>query len=704
MDVAMKVLGHLYGHKEEIATELFEYFKHISGEMYLGYPIYINEITHAQISVDIAIISKKGNVFINLLDNPVVDYTELQDALYAKIEAKLKKCPYLYKHRKLAVDFQVITYCKGEMSVQPDCPLATNIQQLIDEVGKCLNNHYSDDVYEKVLSGIQEAYGISRHTIREDVAEGTKAHAIQKASQLVERYGDSQMEAILSDVSGIQRIRGMAGSGKTIVLARKVAELHTAHPEWTIVVTYYTRSLKKQLQDLIGKFYASKNDGAKYDSSKIKIMQAWGSSNSRGLYYEICLEHDKSPMNYQEAKSAFPSGRLFDNVCEKLLDEVTDFHKMYDCILIDEAQDFGKSFFKMCSRVLDAEQRLVYAYDELQTLDEIPMPSPEELFGHPLNYDTPLVVCYRNQGPVIVTAHALGMGLYRKEGIVQMPNSADVWAAIGYFANCSEFEGNKVTLYRTKETSPDFLDVSTNDIIDFCSFEDEKQMWASLLEQIENDIKKEMLLHRDIMIIDMDTLGHANNHTRLARYQFDCITSEIDDFEEAMEAKLHIHLAGASSPEDFFRDNSVVYTSVRRAKGNEAYMVYIINAHKCIRTVQRRADRNALFTAITRSKGWVRVLGYGTDMDILCNEFQQIKNHDYKLCFDPYPTKEEQAHIFMNNRDVKGKDKQTLDQTKAIIDRLTRDGQFSTVQIIQQLLDCDIEELKRLLDGEDEKV
>ena len=36
------------------------------------------------------------------------------------------------------------------------------------------------------------------------------------------------MEAILSDTTGIQRIRGMAGSGKTIVLARKAVELHTA--------------------------------------------------------------------------------------------------------------------------------------------------------------------------------------------------------------------------------------------------------------------------------------------------------------------------------------------------------------------------------------------------------------------------------------------------------------------------------------------
>lgn len=70
---------------------------------------------------------------------------------------------------------------------------------------------------------------------------------------------------------------------------------------------------------------------------------------------------------------------------------------------------------------------------------------------------------------------------------------------------------------------------------------------------------------------------------------------------------VRVHTAGAASPEDFFRERSIVYSSVRRAKGNESYMVYIVNAQKCVNSLQRRTDRNALFTAITRSKGWVRV-------------------------------------------------------------------------------------------------
>lgn len=50
-------------------------------------------------------------------------------------------------------------------------------------------------------------------------------------------------------------------------------------------------------------------------------------------------------------------------------------------------------------------------------------------------------------------------------------------------------------------------------------------------------------------------------------------------------------------------------------------------------SLQKRTDRNGLFTAVTRSKGWVRVLGCGEDMEILYHEFEEIRNHDFKLYF-----------------------------------------------------------------------
>src|SRR5256885_8801363 len=46
--------------------------------------------------------------------------------------------------------------------------------------------------------------------------------------------------------------------------------------------------------------------------------------------------------------------------------------------------------------------------------------------------------------------------------------------------------------------------------------------------------------------------------------------------------------------------------------------------------------RNILFTAITRSKAWVRIYGVGPKMDILRSEFDAIRRRNFELEFK-YP-------------------------------------------------------------------
>ena len=711
MNENLKILGELEAGSKRDVAELFvqefqKKYPDVVGELYLGYPIYIDEVANRRICVDMALVSKIGVFIFNILTQPVTDYGEIQDDIYAKVESKFKKQSFLFKKRKLIFPFYTITYAIEEMEVLEDYPLVLNVSdtmQFIEEHKE--EEEFSDDLYGKILSGLQEAYGINTHIERGDVAEGTKAYAINQMATKIEKYDSRQMEAILADTTGIQRIRGMAGSGKTIVLARKAVELHTAHPEWDIVVTYSTRSLRNQLELLISRFYAAKNDGAKYNEKKLRIMQSWGAASSPGVYYEVCLRHGISPLNVREAKGKYGnSTMLFSKICGGLLKEIKEFHKMYDCILIDEAQDFDKNYLQLCLKILDQNQRLVYAYDELQKLNEEAMPNPEQIFGHDVDHDTPLTVCYRNQGRAIVTAHAIGMGLYRKEGLLQMPGASSVWDAIGYKTDTPIEEGKEVTLYRTTETSPELLKVNQDEIIEFLGYDDEKSMYRELLSMIKTDLEVDKLLPRDVMIIDMDTFGYDQNRRRLSVIK-DGFNDEVawdDDLnynEDKEVYKFDLHTAGAANPEDFFRDDSIVYASVRRAKGNETYMVYIVNAQKCVNSLRRRSDRNGLFTAITRSKGWVRVLGHGEDMDVLKEEFAEIKRQDFKLHFDRYPTAEELKQIFLNNQDVARKDMEALGSTKNLIGKLTKDGNVTKLQIMQELFGMSKEELAELLKG-----
>ncbi len=636
---------------EGIVHDFNTAYPRVQGEAYLGYPIYFNKVTNEKTSVDMALITKIGVFIFNVLTIPVPSYDDVQYDIYCRVKEKFMRVPALREKKELKFEFHSITYSTEKINPIEDCAIAFSVDDVKNFIKENKEQEqFSDFDYDAILSAIQEAYGLNVRKERKGAVPGTKAYKINEANALIEKYDHAQMDAILGDMAGIQRIRGMAGSGKTVVLARKAVETFMAHREWTIVITYSTRALKEQLVRYIGKFYADKNDGEEYDKEKIKVMHSWGSATAPGVYYNVCKHHGITPLNFTEAKTKYGKNRAFSKACEEVIKQVPDMEKMYDCILIDEAQDFDKNFLSLCLKVLGSDKRLVYAYDELQQLNEETMPTPQKIFGEEIQNDTPLTVCYRNQSPVIVTAHAIGMGMYREghDLPLQMPGSPDVWTAIGYESSKKIVDDEEVTLYRTPRTSPELLKVDKNEIIDFLSYESFDDLKKALIQFLKDDIEKERLLPSDIMIIDMDAIGSLTNRASIMT---------MINLESGYQGDLSIHMAGSLNPEDFFRDDSIVYTSVFRAKGNETFMVYILNAQRCINSLVPRSDRNALFTAITRSKGWVRVMGYGEEMKSLCKEFEQIRNNEFKLHFDHYPTEGERKQMVLNNSDL---DEQTL--------------------------------------------
>jgi superfamily I DNA and RNA helicase len=96
---------------------------------------------------------------------------------------------------------------------------------------------------------------------------------------------------------------------------------------------------------------------------------------------------------------------------------------------------------------LKDDKRLVYAYDELQSLNSKVMDSPEVIFGND-NHGNPRVklenlpsepqqdvvlnTCYRNSRPILSSAHALGFGVYYPKGLIQMFDNPQLWQDIGY--------------------------------------------------------------------------------------------------------------------------------------------------------------------------------------------------------------------------------------------------------------------------------
>jgi superfamily I DNA and RNA helicase len=77
----------------------------------------------------------------------------------------------------------------------------------------------------------------------------------------------------------------------------------------------------------------------------------------------------------------------------------------------------------------------------------------------------------------------------------------------------------------------------------------------------------------------------------------------------------------------------VTISSVFRAKGNEAYIVYILGFEELYNYVDAIENRNRAFTAISRSKAWIRITGTGPKMQRAKQEVERILNDIPRFTF-----------------------------------------------------------------------
>lgn len=663
-----------------------ERIQKISGELFTGFPLIATP--DGKYSIDATLVSPlQGVVLFDLVEGTDASgYEARQDDLATKVEARLKLYRELVARRKLLVPLTVVSFAPGIKNVEQyeieDYPLV-NEAGLVDFLNTLVWEGSEDELYRTTLSAIENLSSIRKSRSKREIHQPNSRGAhLKRLENAIATLDHRQNKAVIETVDGVQRIRGLAGSGKTIVLALKAAYLHTQYPEWRIAVTFQTRSLKGQFRRLINNFCIEQG-GEEPDWTKLRILNAWGAPGGDerdGIYHEYCRATGTEFLDFRNASNTFGEGSAaFDGACNVALRNFSEAARLYDVILVDEAQDFTPSFLKLCYSMLTPPKRLIYAYDELQNLSGTSLPPPEELFGEneqgqPLvsfdddrRQDVILQKCYRNSRPVLVTAHSLGFGIYRKApedeqtGLVQMFDYPALWEEIGYKVRDGQLaKGQHVVLERTDETSPSFLeqDFDVTDLVQFEKFTDETQQNEWLVEQIQRNLNEDELRHDDIIIIHPDPLSARRRTGPIRKRLFD--------------AGVQTHLAGVDTNTDvFFRTDtsSVTFTGIYRAKGNEAGMVYVINAQDCNQPGTNLASlRNRLFTAITRSKAWVRVIGWGPRMQDLIDEFSELARRDYSLDFT-YPDDAVLRKLRIVHRDLSAREQQRLERhRRGIVD------------------------------------
>lgn len=641
--------------------------ENLDGFLYIGYPIVGSPLGPTKFDA-LLLSESKGIVAFDLVEGKdLSNYINNQDEMASMLEVKLKPYPKLKQGRNLKFEIKTITFCPAIKNSLPtiDDKLynIANISNL-NEIINSFEWESDQSTFQELKAAIQVVTNIRAGVARrQTIKENSLGSRLQKLEDSIANLDQHQSEAVIETVDGVQRIRGLAGSGKTIVLALKVAYLHAQNQSWKIAVTFHTRALKEQFKRLINNFTIEQL-GSEPDWNSIDIFNSWGAPGEKendGMYHRYCVENSIDYYDFQTAKNQFGTDKAFQQACKIALEQSTSKKvEKYDLILIDEAQDFPPEFIKLCYKFLKDPKRLVYAYDELQSLNGLSVLPPEQLFGKDAN-GVPLVTleeddptqpkkdiilekCYRNSRPLLATAHTLGFGLTRPQGLVQFFDNDSLWEDVGYSLKKGNIEGGKeVELVRTSESSPLFLEEHTplDELIKFEVFDSVKDMNQSLFDSILENINEDELKPEDILVINPNPLTTQKNvgTVRRALQQRD-IDSEI---------------AGVTTSRDIFKkDGAVTFTGIFRAKGNEAAMVYIIHAQDCADSYDPNhlaLIRNRLFTAITRSKAWVRVLGIGPSMQSLKEEWETLKNNDYSLKFI-YPTEKQKNTLKLINKDM----------------------------------------------------
>lgn len=678
------------------------------GVLYIGYPVL--SAAEGVNSIDALWVSPEhGLIIFQLVEGRSIDgYEDVQDEFANNLETRLRPHKALMQGRTLLAPPTVVTYAPLVIGQDGSAayPLVNDGNMIA-----VLNQIRWDrpDLYEAAHSVIQSISSIRKGRKRRTASRPNSRGAVLKSLEdSIANLDSLQSRAVIETVEGVQRIRGLAGSGKTIILALKAAYLHAQHPDWDIAVTFNTRSLKAQFVRFIETFVVEQT-GEAPDWSKLQILNAWGApggSARSGVYYQFCQANGVEFNDYQSAKAKYLRGQEFGGICQVALNATPNPVSLFDVILVDEAQDFDPSFLRLCYASLRPPKRLVYAYDELQSLTESSLPPADELFG--LGQDgQPVVVfreaqpgqpsqdiilekCYRNSGPVLATAHALGFGIYRDPdpksgtGLIQMFERPELWKDVGYAVVGGELrDGAQVVLARTPQSSPEFLELpaTVDPLIQFIVFESVAQQAEWIAAQIEQNIKQDELTHSDIIVINPDPLTTVKQAGAPRKILF--------------SKGIQSHVAGVDTSADvFFRsdEDSIAFTGIFRAKGNEAGMVYIMNAHDCLGSHGNilRA-RNQLFTAMTRSKAWVRVVGVGANMELLKREYERVVEKQYRLDF-VYPDEKTRRQLKIVNRDLSVEEQRKIKGATDRVRELASDLEAGTLLID----DLPKEELRRL--------
>ncbi|WP_081862938.1 DEAD/DEAH box helicase [Azospirillum argentinense] len=719
----------------EIGAILKDRLKDFDGQIGYRQPS-VGTRNKAEIPSFIIISPNFGVVIIDVIDDKITSIDEsleffktsegrdvrsrdvICDEFEQEVQNRLKKDGRLYNRARKELYIRtnkIILFCRNTRDEVND--LNSGGAVLSDTLSK-------EEIREGLFSylkGLYDPTGVPSDLI--DVAismlEGTSAYdKARKAGPIIDpetkndfirislsntfKLDQTQRRISMQIPDGPQRIRGLAGTGKTVILSLKAALAHKDFPDFKILFLFNTQSMYPQIRSLISEYYVSETKQT-VDWGNLHVYHAWGGKSQAGLYSSICEEYGLKPLTFSDVKGSSDAlGSIYSSLLRTHSSVIKPY---YDLVLIDEAQDFSSPVFEAAFRLCKDPKRLVWAYDEFQSMTDIRMPAPEELFGknadgqpnmpnsvldgsYPGDIEKDFILpnSYRNPRITLLSAHSLALGLCRQDGAIDMIESRRDWEALGYKvlqpAEKSSYEsGDPMVIERPLENSRNILENLMRDhhrnekeLMQFQVFDSRADEIDFVAKEVCSLVRDENVAPEEIIVVTLDIANSKSDFTKIRSIlNAEHIRCIMPGFIE--------------KPSAFKEKGAVTLTTPFRAKGNEANIVFVIGAEAVPRDATFRS-RNALFVGITRSRGWTYVSGVGDRANEMRHEFECIFN-DYPHLKFSYPSPEDlkRRRIILSRDDAEIQKKQAvLEEVIATDKELLIEMLRSNPELLQQIV------------------
>jgi len=163
---------------------------------------------------------------------------------------------------------------------------------------------------------------------------------------------DLEQENIAKSLGdGHYLLKGVAGSGKTLILAYRVRYFSQLHPDWKILFVCYNISLRKYVEAIINNLMP---DGL----SKVEILH----------FHELVKikTNENIPLHNNESSEDYDL-RVGTTLEYAILNNRI-FGGKYDAIMIDEAQDFSTEWLRGVKGLINKNESLTISYDPAQEI------------------------------------------------------------------------------------------------------------------------------------------------------------------------------------------------------------------------------------------------------------------------------------------------------------------------------------------------